>query len=296
MKNKLFYSLLLLPILTLSFYTVAFSKKNYAPPKQTGANGEPSCGSSTTSCHFSANCNGGSESILDVMNHDLYLTANGVEVDASFKYTPGDVYNMEFKILNPTARNGFSLTSMDDANNYSGTLSVVSGAEAEISSSNSNYVGHTNTLGVNQWSFKWEAPSAGTGNVSFYASANKGSNDSPFPNPCKDTIIPFKITISEALEETVDTTGINSLSILNDLAILNNPILNNQILIETFVKEPKQFFIAVYDLSGKQVYFAEQVFHVGLKNIAIPLNVKGVFIVNITTNKNEFANYKILNK
>lgn len=298
MKKKLLYALIITPILIISFINYSYSRKGFAPTGYVGAVGENSCGSGTTGCHFQTSTNCGSlVGVLGSLNDDLVLKIGGNVIDENFEYQPDSTYEMVFEILNPTANGGFSLTSLDANEVFQGALATTD-SNAEVLSNAVNtvdYVGHTNVLGIFQWSFSWTAPSFGTGDITFYASANKANGavgQAPI-NSCGDTIVPFKLTISEA--DTVNTTGLNSVSLLNDVFILNNPILNNHIVIETFVKEPKKYFISVYDLSGKQIHYSEKVFHVGLKNIEIPFSQKGVFILNITTNQNEFANYKILN-
>jgi hypothetical protein len=299
MNRKLLYALFITPLFVLAFYNTAYSYKNAAPAQQTGGINEPSCGSSTTSCHFSSNCGANGISTLGELNYDISLSANGIQLDANFYYTPETVYDMVFTINRPTARNGFSLMAVDLNDNYVGSLSVPLGSEAVINSSNSNYVGHTNTLGVSEWFFKWQAPAVNTGNVKFYASANKGSNgtgsvEGGNVTPCSDTIIPVVFEIKE-FEEQDTILGINMLSLLKDMAVLNNPILNNQVVIETIVKQPKTYFISIFDLSGKRIAYQEQTLHTGIKTLEISLEQKGIFIMNISTNKNETANYKILN-
>ena len=298
MNKKILYALLITPFLIFAFYNTSYSKKTYAPANQTGANGEPSCGFSgtaTNTCHGSPTMCGSIPSVLGTLNQDVVISANGTIIDSNFEYIPDTEYTIVFTVLNPTASGGFSFSAMDASNNYVGTLSVDAGAEAEISVNNSNYVGHTNSLGMNEWTFKWTAPSANTGNVTFFASSLKGNGViGPAPiNSCGDTIIPIKFEISEKDIENPDF--INSVSILKECSLKNNPILNNTIIINTIVKEPKRFFIAIYDLTGKLIIQKEQVFHTGIKTLEIPLNNKGMFIINITTDKNEFANYKILN-
>lgn len=293
MKRTLFFNLLL-PFFVFAIFNTAHAKKNSAPAEQTGALGEPSCGSSTIECHFNTNC-GNETSILSALNYDISITANGMQLDNNFSYSPGTFYEMVFTINKPTDRNGFSLTAVDLNNNYAGTLSVSNGSDAEISTTNSNYVGHTNSLGVSEWSFNWLAPAVGTGNVKFYASANKGSNGkAPIElnkvEPCADTIIPVIFEIKEG-----EVSGLNTVSLQNEIAILNNPIINNQIIIETITKEPKTYFISIFDLSGKRVAYQEQIVSTGIETLKIPLTQKGLFIMNISTDKNETANYKILN-
>jgi len=300
MNTKLNALIIIVPLIMLGFYSTAFSYKDGAPVARTGAPGENSCGSGTTGCHFkpASQCGSLIGELLP-LNTDIELTANGVVVDQSFEYTPDTAYNMEFKILNPTANGGFSLTCLNLANEFVGTLTTTDPNASVISNTTNtkDYVGHVVSLATQSWSFVWTAPAAGEGDITFYASANKANGavgQAPI-NSCGDKIVPYKMKISEFVEEEPNTIKLSNIALQKNSKILNNPILNNTISIDLFVKEPKRVTVIVYDLSGKIITSKEQYFHVGSKNMELSLSQKGLFIINITTDKNEMANYKILN-
>lgn len=300
MNKKLLYALIITPFLIFAFYNTSYSKKNNAPTGFTGAPGENSCGSGTTGCHFKTAAGGcgtvSMEGFLEEINKDVKLSVGSNEITSTFKYKADSTYEMVFEILNPNVNGGFSMTSLNDAEDFVGSFATVSTDTNVIVQSNltdtRDYVGHKHSLALNSWTFNWTAPSNATGNVSFYASANKANGAvGPFINSCGDTIIPFKVTV----EEFIDVSSINTIAFKTNISIKNNPINSNEIVFETIVKEPKKFYISVYDLVGKKVAYKEQVFHTGLKTVEIPLTQKGIFILNITTDKNEYANYKIIN-
>lgn len=291
MNKNLLALLFITPFLILGFHKTSFSKKNSAPAQQTGADMEPSCGfssGSTNTCHGSLSGNGESISELLSLNTDITLLADGDAVNSSFKYVPDKTYLMTFKIISPSSRNGFSLTVIKNSTEtFAGNISIPSGSDAELSSSNSNYVGHTNSLGVNEWTFNWSAPASGNGDITFYASANKGNNNDQASG---DQIIPFKMEISEKT-----STGVSELNIKDEILIKNNPLFNNTLSFDLYVNEPKQYFITVYDLTGKVVLEKQFAFHVGLKEFNETFDQKGLFILNVRTNKNENASFKIFN-
>lgn len=297
MNKNLLYSLIITPFLIFAFYSTSYSKKTFAPPNHTGALGEASCGFSgtaTNTCHGAPGNCGNIPSTLSTLNKDVTITANGTLVDASFKYVPETVYTMEFTVANPDVSGGFSFTAKDIQDNYVGILAPDASSDAALST-NSKYIGHTNSFGKTDWTFKWTAPIANTGIVTFFASTLKGNGEigqAPV-NWCGDEIIPVKFEINE--DTTNNPSDVSSIVFLNEVSVLNNPILNNTIMIETIVKEPKKYFVSVYDLSGKKIMYTEQFFHTGMKIIEIPITKTGVLIVNIITDKNEIANFKVLN-
>lgn len=299
MNKKLLYTLFITPFLIFAFYNTSYSKKNDVPAGSTGAPGENSCGSGTTGCHFKTAADGcgtvDMEGFLEEMNKDLKLTFGSNEISSSFKYKADSTYEMTFEILNPNVNGGFSMTTLNSDDAFVGSFTTVS-ADTNVvvkthATNSRDYVGHKHSLDLNSWTFNWTAPAVNTGDITFYASANKANGAvGMFINSCGDTIIPFKMTITEDV-----VSRINTIDFKTDISILSNPINSDKIVFETIVKEPKRYFVTVYDLFGKKISYKEQVLHTGIKTLEIPLTQKGIFILNIVTDKNEIANYKIIN-
>ena len=105
---------------------------------------------------------------------------------------------------------------------------------------------------------------------------------------------PFKIAIQEFIDTT--STTINVLPFEKEISLLTNPIINNSISISAIVPIPKKHYISVYNLMGKLIAFKEQTLHTGTKTIKLPFYKKGLFLLNISTNKNEKLVYKIINR
>lgn len=292
MNKKLTAFSIILPLLLIGFTNGSFANKINPPAGQTGAPSEPSCGfsGSTNSCHATTTT-GPNASTLLALNTDLELLVGGVAVSNGFQYTPDVIYDLTFKINNPTELCGFSLTVKNDNTGLSGDLGIPTGSNAKFQISNSspnpNYINHNGQAGISSWDFKWSAPAAGNGDVTFYASANKSNKNN---NNNGDKIIPFKLEMTEN-----KTTAINSESLKKAISINGNPILNNTLNFDLFVKETKKYSITVYDLSGKIVYTENETYSPGFRTLNINLEKKGMYILNIKTDKNESSSFKIIN-
>ncbi len=289
MYSKLLTLLFILPFLMIGFIQNAYSKKNNPAVGHTGALNQPSCGfsNSTNTCHGSTN---GGQHISDLLslNTDVKLFAGNTEVTSgTFKYKPDSIYALTLKLMNPNNLNGFSLTVENNGNIMSGSLSIPNGSSAKLNPSNADYINQNGNTGVSEWDFNWAAPAASNGDVTFYATVNRSNNNNATSG---DEIIPFKMEIAEKT-----TTAISDINIKNEISIKGNPILNNTLSFDLMVNEPKQYSVQVFDLSGKIIHTETRTYHAGLKSFNINFEQKGVFILNIKTNKNEQAQFKIIN-
>lgn len=290
MSKKLLPLFIIIPVLILGFIQSGFSNKINPPANQTGAPGEPSCGfsNSTNTCHGSTT--GANASTLLALNTDVKLLVGGAEMASNFAYVPDSIYELTFKIENPSSLCGFSMTAKNNGSGLSGSFSIPNtGSEAVLNTSNSSYINQNGQAGVSEWTFLWIAPAAGNGDITFYASANRTNQNNNWGG---DEIIPFQ---KEVAEGSGDPSAINSQSLLNEFTLKGNPIMNNKLSFDLIVKEPKQYFISVYDLTGKQVYAESKMYHAGLKEISIDIEDKGMYLLNIRTNKNESSTIKIMN-
>ena len=291
MKKNIFYILLLLTLFTLVFYKVSYSIKNNMPGGYTGAPGESSC----NSCHTNSSMCGSSPTVLIALNTDLKLFTGLNEITTSFEYKADSIYSMTFEILNPNVNGGFSITSLDENNDFVGYFTTNDNNAHVQTVGSRSYICHKNATAVYSWEFEWTSPPTGTGTVTFYANADKADGAI---GVCGDTIIPFKIAIQEFIDTIVDTTSttINVLPFEKEISLLTNPIINNSISISAIVPVPKKYYISVYNLMGKLIAFKEQTLHTGTKTIKLPFYKKGLFLLNISTNKNEKLVYKIINR
>jgi len=135
----------------------------------TGAPGETSC----VACHAGTD-NSGPASIT-------FSIAGGVT-----QYTPGQTYSITVSVTQPGIdKMGFACVALRGSNNSTiGTFQLLDAARTRTFTGGSRkYVSHTPcgadapSPGYNEWSFNWQAPPAGVGNITFYLGALAGNHN-----------------------------------------------------------------------------------------------------------------------
>jgi hypothetical protein len=144
---------------------------------------------SCTSCH-----NSYSAFSLDRASITIGTTTGNQQPLAGFQYTGGTQYVMTFSVIGTATKYGFQMTALagtTKAGNFA------AGSTSTLASANGiGYIGHKNANGTtNSWTFNWTAPTAGTGNVTFYYTVNKAYNPS---GTSGDSIFHRSLTITEA--------------------------------------------------------------------------------------------------
>lgn len=136
----------------------AHANSTNPPLERTGAPDEGNC----SQCHMGTALNGGGGEIT---------------IDGPLVYEPGETYELEVRIIDPSAtRWGFQLTVLDTANDMAvGTLTATASGTATAVSGGRQYLRQTNAPNASEtfaWLFEWTAPSEGAGDVIFYAAGN----------------------------------------------------------------------------------------------------------------------------
>ncbi len=137
------------------------------PAAHTGAPGELTC----RECHNTFALNSGPGQ----------LTLEGVPAT----YDPGATYTITVRISHPDRRRwGFEISAYTDALDTAGTFAITDAGRTQIKTEDGmSFVEQRNQgtdagkAGGTAWSFKWNAPPAGTGLVTFYAAGNASNND-----------------------------------------------------------------------------------------------------------------------
>jgi hypothetical protein len=224
--------------------------------------GEPDCtgspadaGNTCLTCHgdFAINAAGGSDSI-------------SVSPSISSGYSPGSVYTISVKITKAgQSLFGLGFEALKSGNTDGGCLSVLNaGTQTKIGSGPVNMV-HANggAFGTNThtFTFKWTAPAAGTGTVTFYAAGNAADGDG---SPGGDYIC----TSSLAVIEGPLTTGIVTNNNSSDIKVYPNPASNN---ISIKAKSNENLNVIMYDLTGREV----------LNSMNIPSQNNNVSLLNV---------------
>ena len=153
-------------------------------------------------------------------------------------YIPGSFYTITANINSGTgglSLHGFEVTCEEDiTNTKAGTFFITDASTTQLVN-NGNAVTHTasgNSLST--WNFDWQAPSSGTGNVTFYAAFIEAG----YPQGNSgDIFSSHNLTVSEAL-----VNGTINLSTKNDFIF--NP--TNKTI-------ESQRSVSIYDINGKLI-------------------------------------------
>jgi len=146
-----------------------------------GKTGSPMDNSDCTSCHAVLG------TVVTTTNITSDIPATG--------YVPGNIYTITANFPAFDAR-GFEITCEENVNNTKiGTFFITNPIETQLVN-NGTAVTHTTAGNTsNSWSFDWEAPAAGTGDVTFYGAFMEGGY--PLSAPLGDYLTLSTLSISE---------------------------------------------------------------------------------------------------
>lgn len=251
MKHKitlLLFSLSLLVIIASGF-DIASTCDAPLVGGHTGAPGETNC----TGCHAGTNNSG-----LGTLTFDI---GGGIT-----QYVPGQTYIGTVTMLQSSVNKfGFSCLALKDSNNTTiGAFSIIDAPRTRLYVDGTrNYVGHkpcgadASTVGTNQWTFNWQAPSTNVGTITLYVgSLATNHNHSTTGDDAYSTQIQL----------TPSLTGISEVeSGFSNFSLFPNPSEGN-IEISYEIKEEGQNTISLFDIHGKL-----------LKILANEKNQKGLY-------------------
>jgi len=215
-------------VLTLDREHVYYSTQANTSGSPGAKTNSPADGSTCNTCHTGAiNTGSGMPSIT------APSLSNG--------YVPGQTYTITATITNASINKfGFEVTVERDADNSKiGTLIVTDGVRTKfVNGGNAitHKIGGTGGSGSNSWSFDWSAPSAGTGDVTFYGAFNASNgNNSTSGDIIYTTSFQVNENISASLNEnnfdsnfstypnpTKGKLFINSSEKINELTVFNH--------------------------------------------------------------------------
>jgi hypothetical protein len=169
MIRKLIISFL--PIAAMAILTSGIMSDN-GKAGRTGSPGETNC----TNCHNTYTNNSGGGSIT--------IQSPGMTGNA---YSPGQVYNMSVTVSKSgVSLFGVGIEALTTANANGGTLAITDAASTGTKNATVSGVSRTNIVhklnggigtGSKVFNFKWTAPAAGTGNITFYFSGIAGNGN-----------------------------------------------------------------------------------------------------------------------
>lgn len=264
-------------ITILIFISVAItlaidSTSSYSNPSGAPA-GYSSSPSDQATCATSG-CHSGTASAKDGM-----ITA---DVPTS-GYIPGNVYTITVSITKAgNSKWGFECSPQDASGTRIGTLAITNSTETKLVGS-STYVTHKTAgnsgSGSKSWSFHWTAPSAGTGDVPFYASVMAANNN----GGTSGDLVYFD---TYYVAEDVSTAGIQENSEENFFSIYPNPIEGNEAQVKFSAALNEYSKIQILSLNG--VLVKEINHHAttnGKQQLTIPLEdiSTGVYFLQVQT-------------
>lgn len=162
-------------------------------------------------------------------------------------YTPGGSYTVTANFVRPGhSKFGFEISPQKSTGTLLGTLAILSSQTKLVGSS--KYITHTSSgtagSGSKTWSFKWTAPAAGQGSVTFYGAFNATNSNN---STSGDSIFRSTLVVTEALSGIHDLNSENFL-----LTTFPNPthgILNVKFTL--FESSPVE--ISLMDLNGRTI-------------------------------------------
>jgi uncharacterized protein (TIGR03437 family) len=201
-KQSLKLSLIVLAALVMALHLCAgrtVSAYVSGPPaSHTGAPGESTC----IECHNSFGLNSGAGT----------LSITGLPAT----YSPNQEITITVTLTHASrARYGFQLTALDSAGKQAGTLVITDSSRMLLTTgfigvNERSYIEHNldGTLPAapsqGRWTFKWIAPAASAGAVTFYAAGNAANGNA---NSTDDFIYTTSASISPALPAVVSVSG-----------------------------------------------------------------------------------------
>ncbi len=220
MKKNIIISMLFLASILFTT-TQIISNPTGAPQAAAGApaEGGATC-SSIGGCHV-----GTPTAVSNVITTDIPAAG----------YTAGLTYNITVSVTG-SGMKGFMVSPQNSSGAYLGTL--ISGSGSKIT--NTKYITHSTDKSSSPavWTFQWKAPSAGTGDVTFYGAFAI----------TRYTTQKQVLTVNEK-----NSTGIMEANGVTSFNIFPNPVVNN--LNITFnLNEKSDVKINIISIDGKNAY------------------------------------------
>jgi hypothetical protein len=235
-----------------------YANSNASPGAKTNSPGD---GNSCVQCH-SGTLNPGSAAV-SISSAGL---TNG--------YTPGQTYTITAGISGTSSsRIGFEVTAERDLNNAKIGTIVITDATRTIATNAGNAITHnsntgstTPTVGANAWTFDWTAPTAGTGDVTFYGAFNATNSSNNFNG---DEVYVTTFSVSEDI-----STGLNDIETISKSNFYPNPATSQL----TFTNYKDLIEITIYSLTGEMVLATK----LTSKNLNVEILDAGIYFVKIS--------------
>lgn len=228
---------ILLLAISFSIAGVVLSRTGTAPAGRTGAPSEGHC--------FGSGCHNGSAYVPDSSN--LLITVIGSSgtsvLTDGWEYTPGAQYIFDVGVLSGNVK-GMQFTTLDSNNTFAGSYEITDASRTQIQTAGSRtYVGHKNANSNANFSFKWNAPSSGTGSVTAYVAVNAANGNG---SDNGDSIYEAHFKMAE-----FNVNAIKEVENPLTMSIYPNPVLSKEIFVEFNSIHHKDAVASIYTLDGK---------------------------------------------
>jgi len=237
MKSKITLSLISTIIVSVLLQTSGNEVQSNTSGAPAGRTGSPSDGltCATSNCHNTT----ASISLVQIINSNVPISG----------YIPGQTYTLTATMTQTgISKFGFQISPQDLNGNKVGNIIVTNTTNTKIVST--KYITHTSAgstgTGTNTWSFNWQAPSIGSGDVVFYGAFNFANNNGTSSG---DIIRTNTLTISEDLA----TAGIFGIAGDQLSTILFPNPLTEQATLRVQLQEQENVNVQIYSLSGQSV-------------------------------------------
>jgi hypothetical protein len=226
----------------------AISNAAHSPGAKTGSPGD---GASCTTCHT-----GTAIAVKGWITNNIPITG----------YEPGKTYTFTLVGTHQGVKKfGFEFTAEDSNNSKTGAFTITNTTETQLTN-NMHAVTHTGngllpTNNQKYWNFKWTAPAAGTGSVTFYAALNAGDGNN---STTGDVVYVTDTTFIEDLSSSLQDTEAKS-----KIVVFPNPTGN---VLNVKNIEMGKYQLQITDLIGrivleKNISLNRKVFTLDISNI-----------------------------
>ncbi len=283
MKTKLLATLILTTIFGMIITLTSTFSSSTAHSAYASTGGSP--GGKTNSPGDGANCTGCHNGTI---NNPSVFTMQIGSAGLSGGYVPGQTYTIAAGVSGTTsAKIGFEATAEADANNAKTGTIVITDATRTKTENGGTAATHTAagtvaSAGANAWSFDWTAPSAGTGDVTFYAAFNVTDGaGTGLGNSSGDQIFTRSFQVSEATP-----AGIEDLTNNSSFNTYPNPVVSHVNINSTEAITK----VEIFNTSGQMIYAGNE-----SNKIDLSKQAAGIYFVGVTIDS-QLSIQKIIKK
>lgn len=198
------------------------------------------------------------------------------------EYIPGQEYTIELYMVAPNVRKGFNVSLCSSTGENGIFTQLVTDPIVQVANDATfNMATHTDNVGTDVWRWKWTAPSATPGEVTFNILTLK---DNGFANGW-DSLFISSVQVNPANASLKDITGqfegITVFAENNNTVVVNMPVA------------PKGFMhLEIFNISGQSMYRTDIE---GQKTVKIPMSVgAGVYFVRLSNGSGQTLSKKVM--